>query len=156
MPYQGPPAFSEIIVAFLMSYTLRTSAQDFVFGCVKPISTFVYSIVLEKNLPLRFQAPCKFAQWYLQKAGCLCSERREASCRECFRFGIADIMSCFSHAVVHPIVHLYSKSHSLLSQKQFVFTLMIALYHKMCTIIWTYKTRPTIRNSNSGDAGFGA
>ena len=63
---------------------------------------------------------------------------------------------CFWLAEARPIAHLYSKSHSLLSQKQIVFTLMIALYHKICTIIWTYRTRPTIRNSSSGDAGFGA
>ena len=29
-------------------------------------------------------------------------------------------------------------------------------YHKRCPINRTYKTRPTIRNSNSGEAGFGA
>ena len=34
--------------------------------------------------------------------------------------------------------------------------LMIVSYHKRCPINRTYKTRPTIRNSNSGEAGFGA
>ena len=33
---------------------------------------------------------------------------------------------------------------------------MIVSYHKRCPINRTYKTRPTIRNSSSGDAGFGA
>ena len=34
--------------------------------------------------------------------------------------------------------------------------LMIVSYHKRCPINRTYKTRPTIRNSSSGEAGFGA
>ena len=50
-----------------------------------------------------------------------CSERREASYRECFRFGIAGIMSCFSHAVIHPIVRAYSMSfHSYHKSKLFL------------------------------------
>lgn len=110
---------------------------------------------LQKTRPSRFQAPCKFVQWYLQKAGCLCSERREASCRGCFRFGIAGIMSCFSHAVIHPIVRAYSMSFHSYQKKQDKL-LMIVSYHKRCPINRTYKTRPTIRNSSSGDAGFGA
>ena len=109
----------------------------------------------QKTPPLRFQAPCKFAQWYLQKAGCPCNERREASYRECFRFGIAGIMSCFSHAVIHPIVRAYSMSFHSYQKKQDKL-LMIVSYHKYCPINRTYRTRPTIRNSSSGDAGFGA
>ena len=109
----------------------------------------------QKTPPSRFQAPCKFVQWYLQKAGCLCSERREASCRGCFRFDIADIMSCFSHVIIHPIVRAYSMLFHSYQKKQGKL-LMIVSYHKRCPINRTYKTRPTIRNSSSGDAGFGA
>ena len=55
--------------------------------------------------------------------------------------------SVFNHFKMHNIIYGGRGSTK---------TSMIALYQKQCTIIRTYRTRPTIRNSSSGEAGFGA
>ena len=116
----------------------------------------MFLVFPRKILPLRFPALCRSVQSYPPRAAYYGTGDLQGCCMG-FRYPWKiERYLCFWLAEARPIVHLYSKSHSLLSQKQIVFTLMIALYHKMCTIIWTYRTRPTIRNSSSGDAGFGA
>ena len=87
----------------------------------RPVPVYPVFLKYVVSVQSRFQAPCKFAQWYPRRADCLCSERCEALCRECFRFGIADTTSYFSHVITRPIVRACSIPHSLLSKKQIHF-----------------------------------
>ena len=68
---------------------------------------------------------------------------------------LKDICVSGSQKLVQSCIRIQNHTHSYHKSKP-LFTSMIALYQKQCTIIRTYRTRPTIRNSSSGEAGFGA
>lgn len=63
---------------------------------------------------------------------------------------------CFWLVKARPIVRSYSNHIHSYQKSKSCFTSMIVSYHKCCPINRTYRTRPTIRNSSSGEAGFGA
>ena len=63
---------------------------------------------------------------------------------------------CFWLVKARPIVRSYSNHIHSYQKSKSCFTSMIVSYHKCCPINRTYRTRPTIRNSSSGEAVFGA